>query len=273
MMVFWMVLCTLASATQAATPDEIRSAVRNEMSQRHPEPTDSFWSHFGPEAVPVLREMYSESHSYFEKSWLIDGLGHFSDPSVGTFLESEISGASNVIFKKKLLNSLVQSQGEAALGFVEPYLRDSNPHIRLDVARSIQRYASGKKAEAILAKFSENEKMPWVRSELKRTSSAPAILKAIPSPTPLPESAWSGKWEGTYLTPEKSVKAVLELTLLNSAAEGLARKWKVELRLSGAAPFEVKGKPVEINCFQTAHRHWLEVRNSADDGIFMGARK
>lgn len=273
MNLFWLALSLVFSSGQASTSDEIRSAIKGEISQRHPEPSAPFWTSLGPDALPVILQMYSESNSTYEKTWLIDGLGYFSDPSVGAFLESEISATSNVFLKKKLLNSLIQSQGEAELGFAEPYLKDPDPHVRLELARAIRQFASGKTADDLLANFTENEKMTWVKDELKRTSAQTVTRIATPPVVPLPESAWPGHWEGVFIANKKSTPAEMVLTLLNANPTPLQQKWKVELKLRKLTQYEVRGKSLDVVYFQTGHQHWLEVRNKTDDSVFMGVRK
>ncbi len=271
----YLSLLFLFSSLQAyaGTPDEIRSAIKSEMSQRHPEPSEGFWSKLGPEALPVLKQMYSESNSSFEKSWLIDGLGYFSDPSVGELLEKEIEATTNAILKKKLLHSLIQSQGEAALGFSETYLKDPEAHVRLETARAIRQYVTGKNADEILARYYENEKATWVKDEVKRTPSLRVAKVATADFPALPESAWTGQWEGFYVSSEKTTRATLTLTLLSASATPLQQKWKAEIKLPKLSVFEIKGKPFEVIYYQSKQRHWIELRNKMDDRVFIGVRK
>src|SRR5690606_20285850 len=113
----------------------------------------------------------------------------FDDPSIGTLLQAEIPGQTDKVLQRKMLSALVRSQGEASLEFVEPYLRDPDPHIRRAVATGLKLYG-GARAAARVQDYLKSEKEPWIRDSVERGVAAPRTLKRESSPlaksTPIP---------------------------------------------------------------------------------------
>ncbi len=281
----WMVWVVGIPAAWALTADEIRSEIRGQMSQRHPGPTGPFWDRLGVEALPVIRQMYQETKSSYEKSWLIDGLSHFSDPSVGEILRNDAEKEQNPVMKKKLLSAYVQSQGDAALGFIEPHLSSSDPHIRKALARAIRDHVSADKAGPILARFKANEKEDWVLRTLeektdpglnrrKRTEVAENGAGALKRPgsvllKPLTEKELAGDWTGIEVSPKRSGSAKVSFT---KSEDPKHPQWKVELK-SPKGPKRTYLQPeFEWSTFQTGQEHWLEIRIKQEDTVFL-ARK
>jgi len=264
----------------AMSPEEIRAAIHSQVSQRHPDPPRDFWETLGPEALPVLKQMIEESVSRVERTWLIEGLGHFSDPSVGAILEAKIKDSDNEVFKKKMLQSLIQSQGDSVLDFVEPYLSDKSPHLRIAVAKGIRLYMKSSVASERLKTYLSSEKEEWIRNEIARKDVArvrtpgkviqEAVVLASPSPEkplePLPEKEWSGEWMGVYLSPSGSGTAKAILT-----RDGTS--WRVDLKLPKKSRIELKATEAEVQYFQTDHFHWIRVRDKSADRVFTGNRK
>jgi hypothetical protein len=291
--IFWSwIFCIILFAgmlpvrnASAATVEEIREQIKNKMSDRHPTDSSEFWTQLGPDAVPVLQQMYTDTKSVYEKSWLIDGMSHFQDPSIGTLLEDQIQNdGDNSVLKRKMLDALVESQGDAAAPFAEPYLKDSDAQTRLAVARALKNYTSNEQTKKKLADFTANEKLAWVKTDyeksgdehadlLKRNGSIYAPTEAAkPTPTPLPEKDWAGEWKGVYVTATKSQAANLVLKLLKEKASPAEQKWKIELKFPKQTELEIKEKNVEIVYYQTAQAHWLEVRNKKEDSVFIAQR-
>ncbi len=261
----------------AMTPDEIRAEIHAQISQRHPELATEFWSSLGPDALPVLKQMYSETNSPAEKAWLLEGLAHFSDPSVGSLLQGAITQSENAVLKKKMLSALVQSQGDAALDFVEPFLEDKDPHIRLAVAKAMRNYMTSSRIEVRLGKFQRDEKEEWVKKDFE-TKDAPVVMKRAGSifqqkdsvkaevQAPLEEKDWAGEWKGIYVTANHSSAAVALLTLQN-------KKWKVALKLPKMAKLEMNSAEIEVSYFQSTHRHWIQIKNKKEDSVFLAQKE
>ncbi len=270
----------LALPAHALTATEIREAIHTMASQRHPSPTSDFWERLGPEALPVLKQMLTETLSPVERTWVIEGLGHFSDPSVGPLLETQIKGSSNAVFKKKMLSSLIQSQGDAAFDFVESYLVDRDPHIRGAVARSMGRHMSATRARERLVKFQMEEKETWVKAEaVKPLEGAPSGMRrrdqlamltdsAAEQPlAPLPEKDWGGEWVGVFINPARTGAARATLTRKGD------KLWAVQLKLPKHTGIELKTGDLEVVHYASHHRYWIEVRNRKEDSVFIGHRK
>jgi hypothetical protein len=284
MNLFFTILVFSISTSYARSPEEIRAAIESQSSQRHPNPPVDFWKGLGPEALPVLKKMIEEEISNVERTWLIDGLGHFSDPEVGQLLQSKIKASSNDVFTKKLLSSLIQSQGDQALDFVEPYLSNSDPHIRIAVAQGIRLHMSSGRAKERLNQYLAGEKETWIQTRIASVDSGskmerggrvvqvPASAATTTAPTEekpisaLPERDWGGEWKGVYLSPEGS-----------GAAKGFLKKekegWKLDLSLPKKKRIELKASEVEVQYFQTDHFHWIRVRGKKTDTVFTGNRK
>jgi hypothetical protein len=287
MSLFFVMLVLSISSSHAKSPEEIRAAIHFQASQRHPHPPVDFWKGLGPEALPVLKKMIEEEISNVERTWLIDGLGHFSDPEVGLLLQSKVKASGNDVFTRKLLSSLIQSQGDQALDFVEPYLSNSDPHIRIAVAQGIRLHMSSGRAKERLNQYLAGEKETWIQtriasvgsgSKMERggrvvqvpastatttTTTAPTEGKPISA---LPEKEWEGEWKGVYLSPDGS-----------GAAKGFLKKekegWKLDLSLPKKKRIELKASEVEVQYFQTDHFHWIRVRGKKTDTVFTGNRK
>jgi len=282
---FLLIVLFLSSGidAHAATSGEIRTAIENQMHQRHPNPPADFWPSLGNEAIPVLKQMYSEAKDGYTRSWLVDGMGHFDDPGITALLKSGISGASDDILKRKMLSSLIESQGDQAYDFVAPYLKDSDPHVRRAVAQSLRAHADSERVQKRLAEFDRNEKVEWVKAE-SRSGALDANVRSIPrasengsrvpsagsspAPTmaPLPEKDWAGEWKGVYLSPKQNVAAHVILK-----KDGT--RWKIELKLPKQAKRTWNEKDVEISSEPSANAHWIEIRDRKHDTMFIAQKK
>ncbi len=273
-----LVFCSIHPA-YARSPDEIRAEIKAQASMRHPDESSRFWTELGLEALPVIRQMYQEPASIVERTWLIDGLAHFNDPGVGALLQDGIRSDENPVMKKKLLSALIQSQGESAFEFAEPYLRDADPHIRLAVARGLRSVAVSEKVLRRLKQFQSEEKLDWVKSldgakrpeegvTMKRSAQFSSLRTGSPKKTvePLSEKDWGGEWHGAFLTSSRVTSGELTLTRQD-------RGWRVELRLPKQSKIELKTTDVEVSGFSTDHLHWIQVKNKKDDSVFTGKRK
>jgi len=238
----------------------------------------------GPEAVPVIKQMYSQSTNANERSFLIDGLAHFNDSATGTFLENEVSSSQNEVLKKKLLSAVIQSEGERSFDFVEPYLKDADGHIRLAVASGLKAFDQNDKINQRLAEFKAKEKTAWVLAELKKTAPKEVLQKTkksvlvpkapvetVKTVPILPEKSWAGIWRGSYITENKMILVEANLTLVDSTTTPL--KWKVEYKLPKQVKQEWKSGEFSLNYFQTNHAHWIEIRNPKMDIVFLAQRK
>ncbi len=278
-LLFALLSCSLA---HAMSPDEIREAIKAQASQRHPRPPADFWKGLGPEALPVLKKMIQEETGNVERTWLIDGLGHFSDPEVGLILQSRIKASNNDVFTKKLLSSLIQSQGDQVLDFVEPYLSNPDPHIRIAVAQGIRLHMSSGRAKERLDQYLSGEKEAWIQSRIASAGSeaktraggrlvqVPALPAASSPPEKpleaLSEKDWAGEWKGIYLSPESS-----------GTAKGFLKKekdgWRVELSFPKKKRIELKAREAEVHYFQTDRYHWIRIQSKKTDTVFTGSRK
>jgi hypothetical protein len=261
------------------TPEEIRSEIKTQMSQRHPGPSGPFWERLGAEALPVIREMYRETASSYERSWLIDGLAHFNDAQAGELLRSEAEKTENSVLKKKLLSAYVQSQGDASVSFVEPHLSSPDPHIRLALSRAIRSFVSPGIADPLLAKFKLSEKEAWVLEALDKKPSEglrkvgrdplqkPAGVAATEAPpSPLTDAEIAGEWKGVYVSEVRSGQAKVKLTLQD-------KKWKGEWFLPGSKKAKPLPEGFELHRFQSAREHWLEIRSKSEDAVFIGRKR
>ncbi len=264
----------------ARNTEEIKSEIYAQMHERHPKPDAEFWAGLGTESVPVLKEMYRASTSPIEKAWVIEGLSHFSDSSISEVLKEDIKTSDNAVFKKKMISALIQSQGDSVFDFVEPYLSDKDPHIRLAVAIGMQRQMAGDAVQKRLAKFKADESLSWVKDDLKReTEIAPVLMKRSGSaidarretdqPKALNENDWAGDWNGVYVSQSKPKIGILTL----SREKGKEKSWKAELKFKKMSKYELKREGIEIVYSQSAHLHWIEVRNKKEDAVFIGSRK
>lgn len=279
-----LLLTVAALQAQARTPEEIRTLIKGKMSERHPEGAEAFWNSLGPEALPVLKQLYAETTNAFERTWLLDGLSHFDDPAIGTLLQSEIPAQKDNVMKRKQLGALIRSQGEAAFEFAEPYLNDADPNVRKTVAQGLTQYGGGgARVQKRLQEYLKAEKEPWVRDAVAKVRAVPKTLKregsiyaepapVAPTPTPLPQKSWAGEWKGAWITPGKNSAANLQLTLLNEKATPAEQKWRIELKLPKQSKQELKERDLEISVFPGQSVHWLEIRSKKLDAVFIAHR-
>jgi hypothetical protein len=262
---------------KALTPDEIKAAISQKIRDMHPEPDPTFWTNLGPESVPIMENLFKVSTSPIEQSWLIEGLSHFSDPSIAGVLESGIQNADNAVSKKKMLGALIESQGDASLDFVEPYLKDKDPHIRLTVAKGLQRFMPDNPlARERLLAFNAAEKEAWVKSDLLTSASESKPIEKrggsiYDSQTPLKvlsEKEWVGDWTGVWLSDKKSSAAKVNLSRLEKE-----KSWKAVIKLPKQSAYELKHDGMEVLYYTSSHLHWIEIRNKKDDSVFIGQRK
>ena len=165
---FLVLINQAAVAKGPATETEIRTAIQYQISQRHPNVPQGFWEGLGEGAIPVIESMYLKSVSIHEKGFLIDGLSHFSSLASGSFLEIQVADALHDILRKKLLGAVIDVEGERSFDFVEPYLKDSDPHVRLNVAIRLKSFTQNEKIQRRLTEFSAKEKLQWVLSEFNK---------------------------------------------------------------------------------------------------------
>jgi hypothetical protein len=281
-----LLLLTMIPAQAEKNEEAIRSAIEHQVNQRHPSLPAGFWESLGNDALPVIKKMYTESQSANEKTFLIDGLAHFNDSSTGAFLEGEVTATQNEVLKKKLLSAVIQSEGERAFDFVEPYLKDSDGHIRSSVARGLMVFDQNEKIKKRLAEFKSKEKTPWVLAEFKKpvtkeelqktrkqisAAAKPPVLEVIKTLPPLPEKNWAGIWRGSYVTENKMILVEAVLTAVDAASTPM--KWKVEFKLPKQVKQEWKSGEMVLNHFQTNRAHWMEIRNPKMDIVFLAQRK
>ena len=272
------------TGSEARTPTEIRQAVQGKMRERHPDQIEEFWNALGPEALPVLKRMYSETAIPFEKTWIMDGLSHFDDPSIGALLEGEIPKEQDEVMRKKMLSSLIRSQGESAYDFAESYLQDADPHVRQAVAQALKQYGGGgDRVQKRLKDFLQEEKEPWIKTAVENTQAVAKTLKredsiyaektkAIPAPSPLPQANWAGDWKGAWITPTKNSAASVTLVLVNEKATEAQQKWRIELKLPKQSKQDLKERDIEIAVFAGTSVHWLEIRSKKTDAVFIAHR-
>ena len=262
---------------RADDSSKIREQIELQISDRHPDPAPDFWEKLGPGALPVLKEMLAEEGGPAKRAWLIDGLGHFQDPSVAGILEKEIAATGNAVFRKKMLSALISSQGESVYDFVEPFLKDPDPHVRLAVAKGMRERMPDAKAGPRLEQFRSEEKEEWVRGEWSKGPAAkgraagarriekggPEVKTASMSPAP---ADGSGEWTGVLVKGEKTTRAKAVL----SRSRDL---WKVEISLLKDPKVAIKPVRVEVAAFRSARLQWVEVKMKDEDAVFLGNRK
>lgn len=281
----------LSSVGFAKTPEEIRQQIKNKMSERHPENIDGFWSQFGTDALPVLQKLYSESQTPFERAWLMDGMSRFDDPAVAEALKKTIRTEDQDVLRRKAVSGLVRSQGEKALEFVEPYLKDPDPQMRQATAQAIQRFASDSaRGRDRIRRFLDEEPLAWVKTQVNQVapgSSGAQTMKlkreesiysetppARPLPSPLPPADWAGNWKGVWMQGVQGVPAQLKLQLLNRTAlekkDSAPQIWRLELKVPKKSRQELAEKDYDWATFVTPKGHWLELRSKKTDAVFIG---
>jgi len=231
-----------------------------------------------------------------ERSWVIEGLGHFNDPEVGALLQASLKATSNDVQKTKLLSALIRSQGDAALAEVEPYLKDANPHVRIAVARGLRFSMSSGRAKDLLNQYLRSEKESWILSRIAEAEAAKEAKKealnqriipkrelglvasgAEPSAvsekplSPLRPEEWAGEWKGVYLSSAGLGSGSGSVML--SRGDGPEARWKAEILLAKKRKLLFKPDEIEVASFQTERAHWIRVQVKKSDLVFTGSRK
>ncbi len=290
-----LILLTISTfsieALAARTEAEIRDSIRGFISQRHPGPSESFWKELGPESVPVIRRMYQESSSNIEKTFLIDGLSRFSDAATGDFLKNEVETSSDGITRKKLLSAVIRSQGESSFDFVEPYLKDSDPHVRMAVATGLNDFSQKEKVRQRLERFRKEEKKPWVVAGMDRSRKDSEIQKPRRAETPIPvgfqpsgesnqksaalkplsEKDWAGNWKGQLISSGNPVAVEASLVMVDASVRPLT--WKVTLSLPKKVKQEWRSGDFTVHYFMSNLSHWIELRHPKLDAVFIAQKR
>lgn len=290
-----LILLTISTfsieALAARTEAEIRESIRGFVSQRHPGPSDAFWKELGPDSVPVIRRMYQESSSNIEKSFLIDGLSRFSDAATGDFLKNAVESSGDEVTRKKLLSAVIRSQGEVAFDFVEPYLKDADPHVRMAVASGLKDFSQNEKVKQRLDRFRKEEKKPWVLAgmdrgqkdiEIQRPRRPESPIPAGNQPSgesnqksaglkPLLEKDWAGTWKGQLLSSGNPVAVEASLMIADASAKPLS--WKVLLSLPKKVKQEWRSGDFTVHYFMSNLSHWIELRHPKLDAVFIAQKR
>lgn len=232
----------------AKTPT--RERIESEFSKRHPQDSSQnisdFWKTLPQDAPQVLLEMLSEGPGPLYRARILEGLGHFQSEEISGALKKEIEQTKNSIFKKKALGALVHSEGARALEFVEPYLKSEDPHLRKEVAKSLQLFAlNGEKSEAVqnrLSEFVRNEKLEWVKD--------------------LHDPAWEGSFEGFVLDGKTSKKGTVQLIWKK-------KEWSAILQGVQLKP----SQKIQIRFFKVNELNWVEITAAGQSWVFLASRK
>ncbi len=268
-------IALFALNAKAMTPAEVETAIHQQMNQHHPDVPANFWTNLGSDAVPVLENLYTNSSSVREQTWLLAGLSHYTDPGIASFLEGKIESGGNSILKRKALESLIQSQGDSVYDFTEPYLQDKDPHIRLAVAKGMRIAMSGDKVSQRLARYQSDEKEVWVKTDFAKAEAPRPKVNKVNAPLdtgkpkvipvkPLPEKDWAGLWKGILLSGDKSQVANVTMILQD-------KTWKIGIKLPKQTKYDLK-PGFEVLYYQTDNAHWIEVRDKKEDSVFIGKR-
>jgi hypothetical protein len=222
------------NVASARTDAEIEQAIRGVLMQRHPTDTAEWWRALGERAPAVILKVYENSSHIFDRGKLIQALGYFDDQSVVEFLKEESRRTPDDVLRNVAIRSIGEVRGAVELDFIATFLKHADPHTRLAAAESLRK-TRDPRAEALVEKFTTEEKTKWVVSTLKGVIPTPSgPLKVVATSEDRLNREFAGTWRGYYVVPraDSQVGMTSEQAILRIEVDGAA-SLKGELTLKG----------------------------------------
>jgi hypothetical protein len=217
-----------SSPVRAESDEQIKAAIEDVLSQRHPRDTPTWWRGLGENAPRIMIQLYQNSAKIYHRVRLLEALGHFDQSKEALdFLKQESQETTDDVLRNTAVLAVGRAAGEKELEFVEEFLTHKDPHTRYAAARAFQ-LMKGTRARDILTKYRTTEKTSWIIAKLDDSPlRGVSLLQPVASNADATKSPLLGKWEGIWIAP--SIKPV-----------GWNRKWETpylvsEVRLSAEA--------------------------------------
>ncbi len=237
---FLLVLTALgvsATSAWAYTDDEIEEHVRLKLREMHPNDLPSEWTRLGANAPAVILRIARETDRRNHKSRLLGALMHFQgNEDVAAYLREQAKTAERPADRQIAIRSLGSVEGARAKEFLEGFLQDPAPAVRLAAADGLIATGDPQSIAAARAHASK-EKAPGA----KPLSLAPPVLP-VTELRPVSSSedrsvadlqrAWVGSWKGMLVLPGAKAEdepRTQKVTLTLSA--GREAEWRMELRI------------------------------------------
>ena len=160
---------------QAETDRQMRRAIQDVLSQRHPTEGEAWWRALGKNAPKVVTAMFKETEALYQKLRLVEALGYFDDPDAVKFLKSLFMSTTNSVVRQSVLRSLAMSQKMKEESFLTEALSDSDPHTRLAAALAL-RGTGEPNALTIVDNYKKGEKTAWVLTRLNAKPISPGKI-------------------------------------------------------------------------------------------------
>ncbi|GEM_PF-924487 len=114
----------------AWTEGELREQIEARIKDRHPHPDSEFWLSVGKSGSKVLRELYSQTNSTYEKIRILESLVWFRESENTRFLKSVTNDEKTSILKSRALRSVALSEGLNEENYLVQMSHHSDPLVQ-----------------------------------------------------------------------------------------------------------------------------------------------
>ena len=109
------------------------------IKDRHPQPHAEFWTAHAQSAPPILRQMYGETHSTYEKARILESLAWYKEAETTQLLKSVARREKNPYVISRAVRSVAVSQGLREESYLTQMSRHSDPIVRRDALSVLDR--------------------------------------------------------------------------------------------------------------------------------------
>lgn len=174
----WVGIClhvmTSIGRAETYSPDQIKKAVEEAISQRHPKDTPEWWQGLGPQAPAVILEMAKETTHTYRRLRLLQALAFYDDSAARDYLKQTAESTDNSVFRGAAVKSYGLVTGLSPAGadveFLEKFAKHPDPQTRMAAALALKRAAAGRarsaEASKALERFQASESQAWIRKRV-----------------------------------------------------------------------------------------------------------
>lgn len=198
-----LAVLTYAPGAFALSNTEIQQQVQDILMERHPTDTPDWWRSLGANAPGVIMSMYEHTSHTYHRIRLLQGLGWFNTPEVADFLKKQAEDSTDDVLRNTAIRSVGFSQGVREEDFIAKYLSHSDPDTRYTAA-DVLKSLKDPRADALVEKYLQEEKVPWISAKLKGELPRPtAMLTPVATSEDRLNPEFAGVWKGFWVLPRK----------------------------------------------------------------------
>ena len=143
----WCLLVPLMTSVSAhALSDvEMREQIEAHIKDRHPHADAQFWSSLGKSGGKILRQMYSEARSTYEKIRVLESLASYDELENTRFLKSVAESEKKIILKARAMRSVGISRGLKEEKYFINMSKNSDPRIQIEAKKVLDQIRMNRK--------------------------------------------------------------------------------------------------------------------------------